>query len=71
MTARTDRSLVLAWGVGLALCGAGAWVTMAASRARVAEAKGEVRLDTTGGMHDLMVREAWDRTVAFLKRHVA
>ena len=35
MTARTDRSLVLAWGVGLALCGAGAWVTMAARNTTV------------------------------------
>jgi serine-type D-Ala-D-Ala carboxypeptidase len=63
MTGRTDRSLVLAWGVGLALCGAGAYVTRAASSARVAEAQGEVKLDTAGGMHDLIVREAWDKTV--------
>ena len=63
MTARADRSLVLAWGVGLALCGAGAFVTRAASGARVAEARGEVALDTAATMHGLIVREAWDGTV--------
>ena len=61
MSARMDRSLVLAWGVGLALCAVGAVVTRAVVSARTAEARVVAAAGDT--MHGLPVREAWDQTV--------
>ena len=65
MTARLDRSLVAAWGVGLALCGAGAGVTSAAMKGRAGDADlAPMRVAARDTMHGLIVREAWDQTVA-------